>query len=105
MAGGLVVVAIAVAGLLMMHGFEGALASVAEVSHSDHGSPQGGADHDLLGLCLFVVTVVGLGFAMSLHKPGSTVRGPTSRSAGWRSTPLNRVHGRVRLAHLCVLRL
>jgi hypothetical protein len=102
----LLLVTVAIAGLLSMHGFDGAVASFAAPAHVAH-SPTGDAEgHDTLGICLFVTAIVGIGFAsLSLL---CRAAGPT-RSASVvgpiRFEAKTSISGRSRLVQICVLRL
>lgn len=103
-----VLVSSAIAGLLIMHGLEAAtigLTAEASVSHHDDGSA---TDlHGALGICVFVISIVGLGIAaVRVGRPSHRfipARPATVRSV---QTPVwSRPAGRPLLLDLGVLRL
>lgn len=72
--GGLLLVAVAVAGLLSMHGFDPVVVSVDHSAHTSHSPPGAGLeDHSAIGLCVFVVAVATLGLASIRQLHGSTI--------------------------------
>jgi hypothetical protein len=104
--GGLLLVAVAVAGLLSMHGFDPVVVSLDHTEHTNHSQPGAGLeDHSVIGLCVFVVAVA-LGLASIRQLQGSTIAGfsahPPRQLA--RLGPLA-TFGPPLLHKLCVLRL
>jgi hypothetical protein len=105
-AGSLLLVTMAVAGVLSMHGLDGAVASLTEPSHSSHGPAGDGVGHETLGICVFVAAVTCLVIAAlgTSLRGGSTARfADIAQLVSARSARV--VAGRSRLIHLCVLRL
>lgn len=100
----LLLVTVTVAGLLSMHGLDGAATSLAQPDHSGHGHP-GAGGHELLGLCVFVA-VASLGVAAFGLPRRTQTRARFARNVGpTLIQPSLSVSGRSRLVHLCVLRL
>ncbi len=105
-AGTLLLAAVAVAGLLSMHGLDGVIGSLSEQAQSAHGPTGDRGEDDALRFCVFVAAIAGLGLAAA----GLTRRsGPTARFApsdGFTPTvSVPAVRGRSRLLRLCVLRI
>jgi hypothetical protein len=105
--GGLLLVSVAVAGLLSMHGFDPAVVTLNHTEHTSHPQPGAGPeDHSVIGLCVFVVAVATMGLAsirrlqastntaFSAHPPRQLTRIDPPATSG---PPL--------LHRLCVLRL
>jgi hypothetical protein len=103
LAGSLLLVTLALAGLLSMHGFDGAVASLAGPSHI---AAEEGTGHDALSICVFVLAIAGLGMAILASSPRGRV---TGRYPGATDSvpghPVPGAGGRSRLTLLCVLRL
>lgn len=94
---------VAVAGLLSMHGFDGAVGSL---SGPPHIAAEEGTGHDALGICVFVLSIAGLGMAILGPSPRSRVTGLTPETTDIvPGHPVPRAGGRSRLTLLCVLRL
>ena len=102
----LLLVSVAVAGLLSMHGFDGAVASFAEPAPAAH-SPTGDAKgHATLGICLFVAAIAGIGFAsLSLLRRAAGPRRSARIMGPIRFEAKTSISGRSRLVQICVLRL
>jgi len=103
LAGSLLLVTLVLAGLLSMHGFDGAVASLSEPSHI---AVEEGTDHEALSICVFVLAIAGLGMALLGSSPRGRVPGrypQTSNTVPGRPIPSG--GGRSRLTLLCVLRL
>jgi len=99
-------VAVAIAGLLSMHGIEVAVVSASEQSHAIHGVTGGAADHGALGLCLFVAAIAVLGIAARAQSMRGRAYG--RRSDIHRTMPFGSargIAGRSRLTRLGVLRV
>jgi len=103
LAGSLLLVTLALAGLLSMHGFDGAVASV---SGPSHGAAEESTDHGALSICVFVLAIAGLGIAILGPSPRGRVMGryPETTEAV-PGHPIANGGGRSRLTMLCVLRL
>ncbi len=105
--GGLLLVSVAVAGLLSMHGFDPLLATVHE-THATHiaDTEAGLNDHGPVGLCVFVAAVAGLALVTVRRLQGST-RGGSSTYRFRRIIRPDPVaaSGPLLLHRLCVLRL
>ena len=69
-----ILVSVAVLGLLVMHGFDGAIISLtsSDGATSHHDLAEG--THGALGLCLFVLSIAGLGVAAA--RAGQKHQGP-----------------------------
>lgn len=103
-----VLVSSAIVGLLIMHGLEAATLSLttdASLSHHDDGSATD--VHGALGICVFVVSVVGLGVAAlkagrqrQRFIPAWPATATSVQGSGW-----SRPAGRPLLLDLSVLRL
>lgn len=73
-AGGLLVVTVAVVGLLSMHGLDGVVVSLREPTQAGHGSTGDSSEHETLGLCVFVAAIAGLGIATTgLSRRSATI--------------------------------
>lgn len=99
-------VAVAIAGMLSMHGLEGAVVSAPEQSHAMHGAIGSSADHGALGLCLFVAAIAGLGIAVLGRSTGGREYGrPCDAHRTIPSGSARCIAGRSRLTRLGVLRV
>lgn len=100
-------VAVAIAGLLVMHGFEGAALTFTDQGQSTRHQTRSPESHGAVGLCVFVVSMAGIGLAgarlrrrrLSFVAPLGEMFLP-SRCPSW-SAPA----GRSLLIDLSVLRL
>ena len=95
-------VALALAGLVSMHGLDGAAASLSEPSHT---SAEESTGHETLGICVFVLAIAGLGMATPSSTPRQRVTGRYRQTETVPRHPLSSGGGRSRLILLCVLRL
>jgi hypothetical protein len=105
--GGLLLVGVAVAGLLSMHGFDPVVVSLDHTAHTSHSQPGAGFDdHSVIGLCVFVVAVATLGLASIRRLQGSKIAAFSAYPPRQltRTGPLA-TSGPPLLHRLCVLRL
>jgi hypothetical protein len=103
LAGSLLLVTVAVAGLLSMHGFDGAMASLSGPSHI---AAEEGTGHGTLSICVFVLAISGLGMAILGSSPRGRVTGGYPEATDTvPGHPVPSGGGRSRLTLLCVLRL
>lgn len=58
-----ILVSVAVIGLLVMHGFDGAIISLSSPDRAPSHHDLAGGTHGAVGICLFVLSIAGLGIA------------------------------------------
>lgn len=100
--------AVAIAGLLSMHGLDLAALQPALVeSHGAHNlGTTGDSLHAAMGICVFAIaTSLGLALATSTAQLRGPQILPRWRAANATTSPVSAASGRQRLADLCVLRL
>jgi MYXO-CTERM domain-containing protein len=106
LAGSLLLVTVAVAGLLSMHGLEGAVVSLTGSTHATHGPAADSGDTPGLDVCVFVAVLAGLGIGAlgAVRRREATVRRAAFDEIGI-APSVSALPGRSRLLQMCVLRL
>jgi hypothetical protein len=101
-----ITVLISVAGLLSIHGLDGATATITDQAHSTHGQARDSTPHGVLGICVFVVAMAGLGVAAARAPRQRLIVAVSPRTSALSLDGTSTIaDGRSRLAQLCVLRL
>jgi hypothetical protein len=104
--GGLLLVSVAVAGLMSMHGFDPAVVSLDHTEHTSHSQPGAGLEDRVIGLCVFVVAVATLGLTLIRRLQGSKVAAISAHTPRQATrTGHLATYGPPILHRLCVLRL
>jgi hypothetical protein len=96
--------AIAIAGVLLMHGLDAAAVDLVGSGPNDRAHDHGPVIHGVIGLCVFVVAAAGL--ALSNRRSTGQQNPPPTVPQTVSSTGIDTASttGRLRLLQLCILR-
>jgi hypothetical protein len=96
--------ALAVAGVLLMHGFDAAAADLVGSAHHDASPVDSEGIHGLIGLCVFVMSIVAMVDGGRRSRPRHHPRAAMSTTIPAAIDTVWVPSGRLRLFELCVLR-